>query len=120
MRPQRRYEHLTLTYHPPGQEAIPIGVLLWDIGERRLHHSFRTDWYELLQEEDREFAKDLSDDLVAQIRNSNGEEFLLYCEDTLSNILRISARVPLASEEEPEIVIRSLEQAIMGQRALSS
>jgi hypothetical protein len=113
MRRPSRYEYLIINYSP-GEDPIPIGVLLWDRIERRLHHSFWADWYKLLEKDDLELAAHVSSGLVEEILRAPGEELLRHCEQTFTGVIRLTGRTPLESEDSPDVVLRRLEQQIAG------
>jgi hypothetical protein len=107
--PKPHYEYLLVYYNSPPDRPVTIGVLLWSPTERRLRYRFSTSWIESIADEDeREIALLLIDDLADKVSSSNGEEFLLYCEDTLSNILTISDRGRQPGNESPQVLLERL------------
>ena len=107
--PKPHSEYLLVYYNSPPDCPVTIGVLLWSPTERRLRFRFSTSWTESISDEDeREIALLLIDDLAEKISSSKGEEFLLYCEDTLSNILTISERRRQNGSEDAEILLERL------------
>ncbi len=76
----------------PGREQTVAGVLLYDPEERRLEMRLRRDWSQIAEPDDAEVLSLVEDDLRAQLSEVGPEQFLARLEDTLSNVLRISAR----------------------------
>ena len=81
----------------PGQAAAPAGVFLFDPDGDSLDFKLRNDWGALgADEDDQEYLACLEDDFHLRIRELGAERFLLSLEDSLSGLLRISDREPVA------------------------
>src|SRR5688572_16134736 len=80
----------------PGRSPENLGVVLLDPVSDELHLRLRRDLDEIAEEEDAEVFEALAEDLRAKSREMGGEGLLRYLEDTLSNVLRISSREPVA------------------------
>jgi phage repressor protein C with HTH and peptisase S24 domain len=81
----------------PGEPVKPAGVLLFDQREQNIYFKLRDDWERLgVDEDDQEYLTALEDDFDLRIREMGAESFLLSLEDSLSGILRISDREPVA------------------------
>jgi hypothetical protein len=82
----------------PGHPVTPAGVFLYDPADRELQFKLRNDWEELgADEDDQEYLAALEDDFHLQIRELGAEGFLRFLEDSLSGVLRISDREPVAA-----------------------
>ena len=76
---------------------MPAGVFLFDPAGNGLQLKLRGDWEALgADEDDREYLACLEDDFQLRIREMGAEAFLLSLEDSLSGLLRIGEREPVA------------------------
>ncbi len=91
----RAAECLYLQVALPGLGLENAGVLLIDTAEDRLHHKLRRDWNEIAEPDDAEVLEALDDDLAAKAAEFGAERCVSYLEESLSNVLRISAREAL-------------------------
>jgi phage repressor protein C with HTH and peptisase S24 domain len=82
----------------PGQAIVPAGILLFDPAERELRFKLRDDWDSLntIDEFDQDYLYSLAGDFEVRLRETGAEAFLASLEDTLSNMLRLSDREPVA------------------------
>jgi len=72
-------------------------VFLFDPTDAELQFKLRDDWAELgADEDDQEYLACLEDDFALRIREMGAAPFLLSLEDSLSGLLRISDREPVA------------------------
>ena len=91
----------------PGQPVTGFGVFLFDPTDDALRFKLRDDWENLgVSEEDEEYLAALEEDFDLQIREIGAAAFLQSLEDTLSGLLRISDREPVAVTNAP----RTLQQ----------
>jgi hypothetical protein len=85
---------LLLSYAPPGRPSRPIGVLLFDSRTKILHFRLPDQWDFIDDEVDREYLSVLTSDLAAKAEEMGGAALLSHLEDTLSNVLLLSALPP--------------------------
>ncbi len=106
-------EYVLLQLALPGKPARNVGVLLLDRKANRLHWRLRADWHALAPPEDAEILALLKQDLASKIQESGGEQFLVALEDQLSNILRLTGRRPIESEDLQAAVHELFRQCCM-------
>ena len=87
----RTARYSVLDVAPPGQPPEPAGVLLYDADADQLEIRLRRDWSAIVPEDEVEVFELLEEDLTAKSVDMGPRVFLEYLEDTLSNLLRISA-----------------------------
>jgi len=92
----RRGEYALLQLAPPGGVVHDVGVLLLDPGTDRLHVRLRSHWEDIAGEADAEVFAQLQDDFEAKAGEMGGERLLRHLEDSLSNVVLISARQEVA------------------------
>jgi hypothetical protein len=81
----------------PGRPVAPAGVFLFDPTSGELQFKLREDWAALgADEDDQEYLTCLEDEFLIRIREMGDQQFLLSLEDSLSGLLRISDREPVA------------------------
>jgi phage repressor protein C with HTH and peptisase S24 domain len=88
----RKGECLFLQLALPGAPVANAGVLLIDPAQDRLYLKLRRDWDQIAEPDDAEVLEALEDDLARKAREMGAARCLAYLEDTLSNILRLTAR----------------------------
>jgi len=91
----RNAEYLVVELALPGRPPVNLGVLLFDPSTDRLESRLRPDPDALADPEDAEVIRELAEDFAMKIRELGGRRFLEHLEDSLSNVLRISARRPV-------------------------
>jgi phage repressor protein C with HTH and peptisase S24 domain len=79
----------------PSKTVRNIGVLLRDPATDLLYKKLRSDWTSLADPENVEILEALETDFEAKTAEMGADAFLLSLEDTLSNVLLITKRVPL-------------------------
>jgi hypothetical protein len=89
---RRQGDYALLELAWPGRPIRNIGVALLDPGTDRLWLRFTRHWDEGT---DREYLGALQEEMEQRSRESGGKALLRWCEDTLSNILRITPRESL-------------------------
>jgi hypothetical protein len=82
----------------PGSAPVPAGVLLEDPAEDRLYPRLRRDW-DLIAPEEAGVLTALEHDLRFKADEMGAARLMAYLEDTLSNLLRISAPREVAVED---------------------
>jgi SOS-response transcriptional repressor LexA len=87
-----------LTLSVPGGPLVTAGVLLEDPSEDRLHIRLRSDW-ERIAPDEADVLVELERDLEEKAAQVGAAELLRYLEDTLSNLLRVSARREVAVDD---------------------
>ncbi len=88
-----RGEFVLLELYAPGMEAgVPVGVLLLDPHEDRLHLRVRDRLPETLEAMDREVLQGIVWELRDRAQSESGQELLRWLEDSFSHTLRLSAR----------------------------
>ena len=100
---RRRGEYAVLQLAWPGRPLRNVGVLLRDEGADRLWVRLTGEWD---SETDPDYLAALQEDIVHHSRAMGGGAFLRWCEDTLSNTLRITD----AAAVEVESFTRELER----------
>ena len=83
----------------PGHGLVNLGVLLEDPQSDALHLRFRRDLDSLVDEEDLEVLKSLSDDLTRKSNEMGAEKLFDYLETTLSATMRITDREQVLVED---------------------
>jgi SOS-response transcriptional repressor LexA len=97
----------------PGAQAENAGVLLVDPDSGRAQVRLRRDWEKLIEEdEDREVWELLQDDLNAKLAELGPDGLLAQLEDSLSGVLRISEREPVAVDEFDRTLNRLYRQNV--------
>jgi SOS-response transcriptional repressor LexA len=95
----RRGELLILELAYPGIPAMNAGVILHDPAAGEIYLRLRRDWAELLpSDEDVDVFEALAEDLEQKASRLGAAGFLEWLESTLSNVLRVSPRRPVAFE----------------------
>jgi hypothetical protein len=103
----RKGEYVVLSLVLPGRDEASIGILLWDSAANRLHWRLRTEFETLAGPEDAEVLVHLNEDLDTKVREMGGSAVLGLLEDSLSNVLRLSDRLPL-EYADPESAVDEL------------
>ena len=106
----------------PGQPVTPAGVFLFDPAgklfdpaDHELHFKLREDWEDLgVDEDDEEYLCALEDDFNLRIREVGAEAFLRSLEDSLSGLLRISDREPVAVTNASRTLQRLFDELVDG------
>jgi len=100
----------------PGQPVRPAGVFLFDPSDSQLHFKLREDWETLgIDPDDEEYLCALADDFDLRIREMGAEPFLNSLEDSLSGMLRISDREPVAAVNVSRTLQRLFDQFVDSQ-----
>jgi len=85
-------EWALLEVHVPGRKPEPAGILLRDVKDR-LHVRLRSEWSNILPDEDaKQIWQELADDLEQKAREMGSAEILDWLETTASHTLQISPR----------------------------
>ena len=111
----RKAEYLVLELALPGRPKTNAGVLLFDPAADDLRLKLRHDWDAIAEEDDAEVLAHLEAGLEQRARETGGEEFLQYLEDTLSNVLRISERRSIAVGDLDKALDRLYRVHIQGE-----
>ncbi|MCW5979301.1 MAG: hypothetical protein KIT09_14595 [Bryobacteraceae bacterium] len=90
--PTRLGQYSILEVALPGREAEPAGVLLFDPKAGQMALRLRRDWDQIAEPDEAEVLSLVEDDLAAKIHQLGPERLYGLLEDSLSNVLRISAR----------------------------
>src|ERR1017187_8244945 len=100
----------------PGQPGQPVGVLLFDPKDNDLQFKLRDDWEAIgVDEDDQEYVAALDIDFQLRLREVGGEAFLLALEDSLSGLLRISDREPIAVTNSSRTLQRLFDEHVDSQ-----
>jgi hypothetical protein len=83
-----------VNYESPTHSACSVGILLYDRTTETLHLQFRDTW-ESFDEDDTDYLSSVADDFVMKVQELGPAVLLRYLEDTLSNTLTLSERVPV-------------------------
>jgi hypothetical protein len=102
-----------LYYAAPNEELVPIGLLLFvpaRTGESddRLYFRLRTDWSVVADPEAVEVLELLPADLQNKVGEIGPRGLLAYLQETLSNVLQISDRQPIAPLGDPVSTLNEL------------
>ncbi|HUB83535.1 MAG TPA: S24 family peptidase [Bryobacteraceae bacterium] len=89
---RRQGTYVLLEAHLPGQPARNIGVYLLDTATGRLWLRMRPDYEGLAEPGDTEVLEALEKDILARSAEQGAEAFLVFLEDSLSNVVRVSER----------------------------
>jgi SOS-response transcriptional repressor LexA len=108
-------EYLLVELALPGRPAARVGVLLFDPATDWLRVKFREDLEELAEPEDAEVLAELEGDFALKIAEMGGRRFLEYLEDSLSNVIRISARRETEARSLPWALGQLFNEHILGQ-----
>ncbi len=88
-----RGEYVVLELHPPGMaDGVPVGLLLLDPLDDRLHVRIREQWPASVQPADREVLQGIAWDLRDRAASESGAALLHWLEDSFSHMLRVSER----------------------------
>jgi phage repressor protein C with HTH and peptisase S24 domain len=100
----------------PGSPVTPAGVFLYDPTDQHLDFKLRDDWEALgVSDDDQEYLAALDDDFQLRIQEMGAEAFLALLEDSLSGLLRISDREPVAVTHPPRTLQKLFDQFVDGQ-----
>jgi len=110
----RKAEYSVFEVCLPARKPLPFGVLLLDPLSDRVYQRFREDLP--ADSGDADVLALLPADIAAKARQMGGERLLTYCEDTLSNTLRISNRRALAVRDFEAAVERLFDEHVAGIR----
>jgi SOS-response transcriptional repressor LexA len=88
----RAGEYSILSLAWPGKPVRNIGVMLRNPADDRPYCHLNSDWDE---DTDTEYLSALAEDILVRSREMGADAFLRWCEDTLSNVLVISDRLPV-------------------------
>ena len=103
-------EYLLVELALPGKSHRNIGVLLRDTETGHVYSRIRDHWEETPEEA--ELLEALNDDFARKIHEMGGDEFLRSLEDSLSNTLRLSARMAVAVDDFPRTLARLYEEHV--------
>ena len=106
--------YLLLIFASPRRTPRPIAVLLFDSELDSLHWRFREDWELIADPEDVEFLGCLAEDFAQKVLDYSPGAFLTYLEDTLSNVLQLTERSPVAIENVDEAVDMLFNSLVSG------
>jgi len=107
-------EYLLVELALPGRPLTPLGVLLFEPATDKLLPKFRQDVDALAEAEDAEVLAELERDCVVKIAELGGRRFLDYLEDSLSNVLQISARRPVEARSLPYTLQQLFREQVLG------
>lgn len=96
----------------PSKSVRNIGVLLRDPATDLLYKKLRSDWTSLADPENAEVLEALDADFEARTAEMGADAFLLCLEDTLSNVLLITKRVPLTVSDFETALQRLYEEHV--------
>jgi hypothetical protein len=97
--------YVVVQFAPPGRAVYNLGVLLYDARRRQLLMRFRQD-YDFASSEDVEILAGLAEDLTLKAaEHPDPLRLIEYLEDTLSNAILITPRVPVPPECEPDNLV---------------
>lgn len=108
----RRGEYALLQLAPPGGAVHDVGILLLDPYTDRLHLRLRSHWEDIAGEADPEVLAALADDLQAKAGEMGGERLLRHLEDSLSNVLLISARQAVGVDSFTRLADKLFEEHV--------
>jgi hypothetical protein len=112
--------YLLLNYVAPSEEPVPIGVLLFvpaqaDEGDDRLYLRLRTDCSFITDPDAVEVLELLPADLEHKIGEIGPRGLVDYLEQTLSNVLRVTDRRPIALVGDPVSTLNELYKVHVSQ-----
>jgi SOS-response transcriptional repressor LexA len=110
----RRAEYSVIQLVLPERRPVNFGVLLYDPATGELHYRFRDDLEDLAGPEDAEVLSLLSEDLSVRLREMGGRQVLEWLEDSLSNVLRIADRRPVAVRDFRFALERLYRDQVLG------
>ena len=110
----RRAEYSVIQLVLPGRRPVSFGVLLHDPATGELHYRFRDDLEDLADPEDAEVLSLLAEDLSVRLRELGGRQVLEWLEDSLSNVLRIADRRPVAVRDFRFALERLYRDQVLG------
>jgi SOS-response transcriptional repressor LexA len=110
----RRAEYSVIQLVLPERRPVNFGVLLYDPASGELHYRFRDDLADLADPEDAEVLSLLSEDLSVRLREMGGRQVLEWLEDSLSNVLRIADRRPVAVRDFRFALERLYKDQVLG------
>ena len=87
-----RGEYAVLQAALPERPVANIGVLLLDPSSRKLYSKLREFFGDVANPDEAEVLSELREDFAKRLEEIDGEEFLIWLEDTLSNVLRVTER----------------------------
>lgn len=98
-KPEHTAEFVLLQLALPAQPVRNVGALLLDRTAGRLHWQLRSDWSSIAPPEEAEVLSLLVHDFASNVQRIGAEQFLLSLEDQLSNVLRLSERRSVDSQD---------------------
>jgi SOS-response transcriptional repressor LexA len=104
-------ELYTLELALPGQEGVAAGVLLVDPVANALHVRLRRDWH-LIAPQEADVLDELQDDLEVKAAEMGARNLIEYFNETLSNVLRISAPRSVVVENYDRALARLYRQNV--------
>lgn len=110
---EKRAQAVYLQLVLPGRPECTVGVFLLDLETGGLFFKLRDDWEQIAGSDEAELLSQLQGDFERRLRElgeNRGEQFLRSLEDQLSNILRLTDRVPLRLEDPQATLDRLFEQ----------
>ena len=113
---QRQGEYLLLELAMPGEPQRNIGVLLRDTDTGRLYLKILNHFEEIKDVEETEWLEALDQDFKAKIEEMGGDGFLRHLEDSLSNVLRLSARTAVTVDDFERTLARLYEEHVEDER----
>jgi hypothetical protein len=104
-----------VSYTPPGYERVPIGILLYLPDRDQLWMRFREDYSQIVgEDDDLAVLRLLAQDLADKAGQMGSKEVLTWLEDTLSNTLQISERMPVSDMTSSKTTLDHLFARIVG------
>jgi SOS-response transcriptional repressor LexA len=110
----RRGEYVLLQLALPGQPVHDVGVLLLDADPESGRHALRlrTHWEDLAGPEDETYLIALGRDFENKIEEVGARRLLESWEDSLSHVLRVSARETVAVDSFSRVADRIFERHV--------
>jgi SOS-response transcriptional repressor LexA len=113
---QQPGEYLLVDLVLPGRPQRTIGVLLRNVKTGEVQARMRCRWEEVDPEE-AEWLEALDQDFKTKIAEMGGDIFLRQMEDSLSNALRLSERMPVEVENFDRTLARLYEEHVEAEPA---
>lgn len=110
--PKRQGEYLLVELASPGAVIRTIGVLLRDAASGQVYPRMRMHWEDIEDPDERAWLEALQEDFESKIREMGGDAFLGGLEDSVSNFLLLSERIPVAVDDFGRTLDRLYEENV--------